>query len=145
MKQRNYVFYCDTCLLHNVKNKVSDLREQISCLTRTVQSLVKEFALFKSEKAEKCCSSTSSPHGTATIVHSESSTNINLENSNLNNVGSHPAPEIPSWATVAKTRPTIRIKGDGSAVNLKKINDMAVENCIQITKATVKEITGIYM
>ena len=50
LRNRNFTFVCDPCLTRRENNQASCLKEQISDLALTVQTLANEFKSFKEEK-----------------------------------------------------------------------------------------------
>ena len=49
IKTGNFLFVCDLCLTKKENKEASTINDQISTLTETVSSLVREFSTFKAE------------------------------------------------------------------------------------------------
>ena len=52
LKRSNFLFLCDLCLTKKENNQASTINDQISSLTETVNTLVKEFSTFKNQSTE---------------------------------------------------------------------------------------------
>ena len=52
LKRSNFLFLCDLCLTRKENNQASTINDQISSLTETVNTLVKEFSTFKNQSTD---------------------------------------------------------------------------------------------
>ena len=53
VRSKNFMFVCDHCLTRRENKQASLMKDQISDLTDTVSTLVKEFSAFKREQSER--------------------------------------------------------------------------------------------
>ena len=114
------MFVCDHCLTRRENKQASLMKDQISELTDTVSTLVKEFSAFKREQSER-------PSVPAAPT----------------------APELQTaWANKNRTnsmKASLCIKSKGNTVDIKKIKEIACANSIQVSKADVKENGDVYV
>ena len=120
VRVRNFMFVCDHCLTRRENKQASLMKDQISELTNTVSTLVKEFSAFKLEQAERPAVQT------APAVS-----------------------EKPSvWKNQTRTssmKASLCIKSKGKAVDIDKIKEIARANSIQVSKADVKDNGDVYV
>ena len=120
VRVRNFMFVCDHCLTQRENKQASLMKDQISELTNTVSTLVKEFSAFKREQSER-------PSVQAAPA----------------------APELPpAWTNKNRTnsmKASLCIKSKGNTVNIKYIKEIACANSIQVSKADVKENGDVYV
>ena len=115
LKVDNYLFVCDICLTKRENNEASTLKDQIETLTAKVETLVNDFKVFKNEKTE----------ATETV-----------------------SPQNGKWSDAAQVKrmtSSLCIKSNGAEVDMAKMQELARNNSIQVTKTTVKENGDVYV
>jgi PHD/YefM family antitoxin component YafN of YafNO toxin-antitoxin module len=118
VKVSNYLFSCDECKTKWEQREASSLKEQMEALATTVTSLVKEFQTCKEENKKE------------------------------NKEEEKEEQEKKGWSNikrVQKMKASLCIKSNGDEVDMKKIEEIATKNSIQVTKATVKENGDVYL
>ena len=118
-KISNFLFVCDHCLTKRENDEASDLKDQLSELTSTVNKLATEFSAFKSDYAT-------------------------LPLQKEAEVAASPSP----WKNQKRTREmkaSLCIKSKGTPVDMNKIQEIASSNSIQISKANVKDNGDVYV
>ena len=117
LKGSNFIFVCDICITKRENQEASSLKDQISELTATVNTLANEFKSFKEEKQES-----------VTVARNETDT--------------------PSWSNplrVQRMKSSLCIKSNGTPVNMEKVQELAANNSIQVSKTVVKENGDVYV
>ena len=118
IKSINFLFVCDSCVTLRETNETSTLNEQIHSLTTIVQKLVTDVQSLKSSKCNENNITTNQPSTLTSLTYSEK---------------------------VKSTPASLCIKSNGTAVDLKKLSQIAVDNAIQVTKTTVKDNGDVFV
>ena len=116
-KSRNFMFVCNHCLTRRENKQASDLKDQISELASTVSTLAKEFSAFKTEQVNR--SNKDSHQEESTVWNNQKRTN--------------------------SMKASLCIKSKGTPVDVKKIQEIACANSIQVSKADIKSIGDVYV
>ena len=114
-KVGNFIFVCNVCLTKRKTNEASGLKDQIEALASTVASLANEFKSFKEESKSQ-------------VVEKQEEEKV--------------------WSNkekVAKIKASLCIKSNGSKVNMRKVQEIATSNSIQVSRTTVKENGDVFV
>ena len=114
-KKSNFLFLCDTCLTRREQNEASTVTQQISSLTDTVAKLASEFTAFKDAQQNR-----------ETQQHRADTD----QNNTLNMQQPWSNPE-----SVKKMKSSLQIKSNGVEIDIKKVEEIASSNSIQVSKA----------
>ena len=117
VKSSNFIFVCDICIPKRENQEASSLNDQIAALTATVSTRAHKFKQFKEEKLE-----------VATVTINKT--------------------EAPPWSNslrVQKIKSSLCIKSNGIPVNMNKVQEIAANNNIQVSKTVVKDNGDVYV
>ena len=118
LKSKNFTFVCNQCITRRENNQASSLNDQISELADTVKMLAEEFKSFKEEKK---------------VIDGS-------ENDESKSHGSWSNPQ-----RLQKMKSSLCIKSKGTPVNISKVQEIATNNNIQVTKSVVKDNGDVYL
>ena len=108
-RNNNFFFLCDVCLTKREQNEASTVNDKISSLTETVAKLASEFSSFREAQQNQ-------------HVHQHQN---NIQNNQ-------------PWSNteaIKKLKTSLQIKSNGEVIDLKKVEAIARNNSIQVTKA----------
>ena len=143
VKVANFLFVCDVCLTKREHKEASTLKDQISALTETVNSLVKDQIIPLTNTVQNLVEEANSVKKQKSNVE-EKRNKTKKENSDE----AENKMKDNKWSDVVKTKQTkssLCIKSNGAAVNMKKVEELAIENSIQVSRTVVKDNGDVHV
>ena len=140
----NFLFHCNECLTRKEQNEASSLKDQIKALTETVNnlvkknqideltdtvnSLVKDFRSFKESKKPSVGGKD------------------NVSSGKIGDVNKRDSKKGTSYSDKVKNvKSSLCIQSNGSTVNIERVQELATNNGIQVSKAVVRDNGNVHV
>ena len=166
---KNFLFLCDHCLTSKEMETASDLKAQISVLSKTVNSLAGDFKEFKNQISVSISSKSDISNSnietldksysnvvkstvndvSASNVKTSSSASLTSKHTVNNTLATNDitlsSSDSPSDETPTKNFSSICVKSSGLPVDVKKICEIATQNGVQVRRHNVTEKGDVYV